>query len=82
MTPEQLTSLQKLKDGRLPFWAGATETAIQPLCASCGKHPVDARGQLCHVMDSEDLWNCSEKSAYFAARIRGIRWAQGGTNVL
>jgi hypothetical protein len=58
------------------------ETA--PLCSACGRHPVERHGQLCnehdrddegHVIDG-DTWHCASKSAYFAARIRGIRWGQ------
>jgi hypothetical protein len=46
------------------------------MCDACGRWPVARKGQLCNVDDKENLWNCALKAAYFAARIRGIRWGQ------
>lgn len=52
------------------------ETEAAPMCDACGRHPVERKGQLCCIDDKEDLWGCALKAAYFAARWRGIVWAQ------
>lgn len=56
----------------------------QPLCASCGRHAVEAHGQLCNVEDDDGLWLCASKAAYFANRWFDMRQksAQAGNRAV